>query len=325
MQDVILKTDSGVVDLSIVIPMYNEAENVRPFYLRLKRVLEESGRTYEIIFVDDGSTDTTLAALLRFRENDPSMTVIQLRGNYGQTPALAAGFDNSRGDIIIPMDGDLQHAPEDIPAFIEKIDEGYSLVSGWREKRKDPFLSRRLPSAIANWAMRKLSGIDLHDFGTTFKAYRRELIEDLVLYGDFHRFIPVLLKGSGARITEIPIKNIRRSQGNSNYNISRTITVFFDLIRLNFLARFLSKPLQLFGSFGLILAGGGFLITMYLAFLKYFYGLGLLEYRAPLFIVSVILMVIGSQFLTLGLLGEIMVKMYHTSNRKQIYSINQVI
>ena len=324
MQDVISKTDAGTIEFSIVVPLYNEAENVRPFYLRLKRVLEDTGRSYEIIFVDDGSQDYTLAELLRFRENDPCMTVIQLRGNYGQTSALAAGFDHSRGDVIIPMDGDMQHAPEDIPAFIGKIDAGYTLVSGWREKRKDPFISRRLPSAIANWTMRKLSGIDLHDFGTTFKAYRRELLEDLVLYGDFHRFIPVLLKGRGARITEIPIKNIRRSQGKSNYSISRTFTVFFDLIRLNFLARFLSRPLMLFGSFGLMLSGGGFLITMYLVFLKYFYGLGLLEYRAPQFIVSVILMVIGSQFLTLGLLGEIMVKMYHSSNKRQIYSVQQV-
>ena len=319
-----VETRTGRVDVSIVIPLFNEEDNIRPLYLRLKRVLADTGLSYELIFVDDGSTDSTLERILHYRETDNSLTVLKLSGNYGQTPALAAGFDHATGEIIISMDGDLQHAPEDIPRFLEKMREGFTLVSGWREKRKDPFLSRRLPSAIANWLMRRLSGVDVHDFGTTYKAYRRNLLDDLVLYGDFHRFIPVLLKEKKAKIAEIPIRNSKREKGKSNYNITRTFTVFFDLIRLNFLTRFLSNPLQLFGSFGLLLAFSGMATSVYLVYLKYAFGLGLLEYRAPLFILSIMLMVVGSQFLTLGLLGEIMVKIYHSSGKGKIYSVQEI-
>ena len=284
-------------DLSIVIPLYNEGEVVEELYSRLKKVLEGITRRYEIIFVEDGSTDDTLNKLLGIQDADRKVMVIRLRGNFGQTAALSAGFDYAKGDIVVAMDGDLQHLPEDLPKFVKKIGEGYDIVSGWREDRKDPFFTRRLPSKIANWLMSRMSGIDLHDFGTTFKAYRREILDDIHLYGQFHRFVPVLASWMKASIAEIPIENVRQKHRKSHYNITRTFTVIFDLIRLNFLNRYLSRPLQLFGTAGFLITLLGFSIESYLIFMKYIYGLGLMTYRAPLFILGIFLMVIGFLFI----------------------------
>src|SRR4051812_17837614 len=224
------------------------------------------GATYEMVFVDDGSTDTTSKILSDIRAADSRVTVVRLRKNFGQTAGLKAGFDFARGDVIISMDGDLQHDPAEIPAFIAKIQEGYDIVSGWRLQRRDAWLTRRLPSRAANWIMAKLSGLDLHDFGTTFKAYRREIIKDLHLYGELHRFIPALASWSGASIAEIPIKNLSRGSGKSNYGISRTLTVALDLISVKFLLDYSTRPLQLFGKWGLLSTAAGTAAGFFLLF-----------------------------------------------------------
>jgi hypothetical protein len=222
------------------------------------------------------------------------------------------------------MDGDLQHLPEDIPKFIDKINEGYDIVSGWRENRKDPYMSRKLPSKIANWLMAKMSGIDLHDFGTTFKAYRKEIIKDIRLYGQFHRFIPVLASRMKASVVEIPIVNVRQAHRKSHYNITRTFTVLFDLIRINFFNKYLSRPLQVFGTFGLLLGFIGVCINAYLIYMKYMYGLGLMTYRAPLFVLGIILVILAFLFVFLGLLGEMLFKLFHDLNPRKIYSIKEI-
>src|SRR3984893_5453670 len=228
-----MKKISGI-KFSIVVPIFNEEGSATTLYITLTQVMRALGDPYEIVFVDDGSTDRSPAILKGIHEADSSVRILSLRRNFGQTPALKAGFDAARGEVIIAMDGDLQHDPAEIPSFVEKLDEGFDIVSGWRYERKDKWLSRRLPSRIANWSMAKLSGVPLHDFGTTFKAYRREIIQDLPLYGELHRFIPALAAASGARIAEIPVTNPPRQFGKSNYGISRTFRVFLDLLSTKF-------------------------------------------------------------------------------------------
>ncbi|MGZ4846107.1 MAG: glycosyltransferase family 2 protein, partial [Candidatus Angelobacter sp.] len=217
---------------SIVVPFHNEQESVTALYDRLKAVMEATGDTFELVFVDDGSLDRTYKLLREIVTIDSRVVVVKLRRNFGQTSALAAGFAHAQGEFVIAMDGDLQHDPDDIPKFLEMLEQGYDLVSGWRKERVDNFVMRRIPSRIANWAMSKLSGVQIHDFGTTYKAYRREIIQQLPLYGELHRFIPALASWYGASICEIPIKNIVRPKGNSHYGISRTFRVFFDLITI---------------------------------------------------------------------------------------------
>ena len=232
---------------SIVVPLHNEQENVTDLYDRLKAVMEAAGETFEIVLVDDGSNDHTFPMLREIAAVDSRVTVVKLRRNFGQTAGLAAGFDHARGEYIIAMDGDLQHDPADIPVFLEKIAAGYDIVSGWRKVRIDNFWMRRVPSRVANWMMAKLSGVDIHDFGTTFKAYRREILEQVPLYGELHRFIPALASWYGASICEVPIRNVNRERGASHYGITRTFRVFFDLITIRFLLRYLSRPLHFFG------------------------------------------------------------------------------
>src|SRR5438067_11266278 len=231
---------------SIVIPLHNEQENVTDLYDRLKAVMETNGESFEMVLVDDGSSDETFSLLRQIAGVDSRVTVVRLRRNFGQTSALAAGFDHARGEYIIAMDGDLQHDPADIPMFLEKISEGYDIVSGWRKVRIDNFWLRRIPSKCANWLMAKLSGVDIHDFGTTFKAYRREILEQVPLYGELHRFIPALASWHGASICEVPIRNVNRERGASHYGISRTFRVFFDLITIRFLLKYLGRPLHFF-------------------------------------------------------------------------------
>ncbi|MCD4653016.1 glycosyltransferase family 2 protein, partial [bacterium] len=279
------------------------------------------GRTYELIYVDDGSHDKTMDELLKLKDSSGTIRIIKLWSNSGQTAGLAAGFDNCRGKVVISMDGDLQHDPREIPNFIHWIDQGYDIVSGWRENRVDPYLSRKLPSRIANWTMAKLSGYPLHDFGTTYKAYKSEVIKSVVLYGQFHRFIPALVERLKPKIKEIPIKSLPRIGGKSNYNIGRTFTVFFDLIRIHFLTKWLNRPLQIFGSIGFGLGTIGFMIALYLSILKFSTGIAIMEYRAPLFLLSILLMLIGSQLLTMGLLGEIIVKLYYKIPGSRIYTV----
>src|SRR5262250_3807875 len=245
-----METDS-TVRYSVVVPFFNEQENIPPLYMKLTEVMDAIGEPYELVFVDDGSRDDTFKVLSEIYEHDRRVNVVRLRRNFGQTAALKAGFDFARGEVIISMDGDLQHDPEEIPRFLERIEEGYDLVSGWRHQRRDHWLMRRIPSRTANWLMAKLSGVDLHDFGTTFKAYRREILNEIPLYGELHRFIPALASSTGARIAEVPIVNLQRKSGQSNYGIGRTIRVLLDLMIVKFLLDYSTRPAQFFGLLGM--------------------------------------------------------------------------
>jgi glycosyltransferase involved in cell wall biosynthesis len=314
-----------VLKYSIVVPFHNEEENVTELYDRLKVVMENIGEPFELIFVDDGSLDRTFALLREIAGIDSRVVVVKLGRNFGQTSALAAGFDHARGEYIIAMDGDLQHDPNDIPKFVEKIHEGFDIVSGWRKRRIDNFLIRRFPSRVANWLMAKLSGVDIHDFGTTFKAYRRDLIHQVPLYGELHRFIPALASWHGATICEIPIKNVNRERGVSHYGISRTFRVFFDLITIRFLLRYLSRPLHFFGTAGMVGEMGGFGIAVYLLFLKFLYGQNVMTEHGPLMIFASVLILAGIQLIGLGLLGEMQVRHYHEPSRRAPYSVARVV
>ena len=309
---------------SIVVPFHNEEESVTELYDRLKAVLEGTGETFELVFVDDGSHDHTFRLLKDIAAVDSRVVVVKLRRNFGQTPALAAGFDHAQGEYVIAMDGDLQHDPADIPAFLEKLEEGYDVVSGWRKERVDNFVMRRFPSRIANWLMAKLSGVDIHDFGTTFKAYRRELLAEVPLYGEMHRFIPALASWHGASICEIPIKNIVAAR-KSHYGISRTFRVLFDLMTIRFLLRYLTRPLHFFGRLGVLSGVAGCLIALWLGIDKFFYHQSIMGEHGPMMIFSAVLILAGVQLLALGLLGEMQVRHYYTAFEATPYSIAKVI
>jgi len=260
------------VKVSVVIPAYNEEENVPILYERLRGVLEKLGCDFEIIFIDDGSTDGTFGVLKEIADRDRRIKVIRFRRNYGQTAAMYAGFDYAEGDVVVTMDADLQNDPEDIPRLLEKLEEGYDIVSGWRINRKDPFLSRRLPSKIANWIISKVTGVELHDYGCTLKAYRSEIAKRYRLYGDMHRFLPALAKRFGARVAEIPVKHHPRLYGRSKYGIGRTVRVILDIFLVKFLNEYITKPLYVFGGVGFLLLVAGILIELYLTLLKVFTG-----------------------------------------------------
>jgi len=310
---------------SIVVPLHNEQENVTDLYDRLKAVMETSGGSFEIVFVDDGSSDRTFALLREIAAVDSRVAVVRLRRNFGQTSALAAGFDHARGDYVIAMDGDLQHDPADIPIFLEKIAEGYDIVSGWRKQRIDNLWLRRIPSRCANWLMAKLSGVDIHDFGTTFKAYRREILEQVPLYGELHRFIPALASWYGASIVEVPIRNVNREKGASHYGISRTFRVFFDLITIRFLLRYLSRPLHFFGSLGMVSILGGGSIATWLMVDKLLNQSDTMAQHGPLMIFSAVLILAGLNLLAVGLLGEMQVRHYHDPSRRSPYYVDRVL
>jgi len=315
-----METESAV-KFSIVVPLYNEEGSVDRLHCRLTRVMREFGQPYEILFVDDGSSDQTAGIIEDLTSIDPYLKVITLGRNFGQTPALKAGFDAARGDVIISMDGDLQHDPAEIPRFIEKLDEGFDIVSGWREKRNDTWLTRRLPSRIANWTMAQISGVPLHDFGTTFKAYRRETIQSIPLYGELHRFIPALAAWSGARIVEIPITNPPRQYGKSNYGISRTFRVFLDLLSTKFLLDYSTKPLHFFGLFGLLATGLGGFSGILLLLQKLILHQQIFASNIALAIAAAVLFVAGVQILCLGLASEMLCRTYYESQQKPIYAI----
>ena len=310
--------------LSVVIPIHNEASNILPLYDRLIAVLEKLEPRFEVIFVDDDSTDTSGELLATLVEHDPRLRVVVLQRNFGQTAALAAGFELAEGEAVIAMDGDLQHAPEDIPNLLAEIDHGYDVASGWRQHRIDGFFSRRLPSRIANWLMSKLSGIELHDFGTTFKAYRREVVQSVRLYGELHRFIPVLASLDGARIAEVPIQNLPRGQGESHYGISRTFRVLMDLITLTFLVRYLTRPMHFFGYLGLLCSGTGALVLGGLIVQK-LRGIHIMLEHGPLLIAGTILSVAGLQLFCTGLIGEVLMRTYFESQNRSIYAVRDVI
>jgi glycosyltransferase involved in cell wall biosynthesis len=310
---------------SIVVPFHNEEENVTALYDRLKAVMETVGESFELVLVDDGSSDRSYKLLEEIAAVDSRVLVVKLRRNFGQTSALAAGFDHAQGDFILAMDGDLQHDPEEVPNFLAKLEEGYDVVSGWRKERIDNFVMRRIPSRCANWLMAKLSGVDIHDFGTTFKAYRREVIHNIPLYGEMHRFIPALASWYGASICEIPIKNVNRERGKSHYGISRTFRVFFDLLTIRFLLKYMSRPLHFFGSLGAIsiLLGGA--VSAFLAALKVFTRQHVMDQHGPLFVVAGVLILAGIQMLAIGLLGELQVRHYYSSQHRSPYTIDRLV
>lgn len=308
--------------VSIVIPLYNEDENVEALHERLKEVLDGLDIEYEIIYVDDGSTDRTLPILEQIQKQDSHVVALSLRRNFGQTAAFAAGFDFSRGDAVITMDGDLQNDPNDIPKLLELIKEN-DLVSGWRKNRKDPFLSRRLPSMLANWLISRVTGVKLHDYGCSLKAYRRDVIKNLKLYGEMHRFIPAVASWYGVRIAEVETTHYPRLRGKSKYGISRTVKVVLDLITVKFLQSFSTRPLQFFGSIGIISGFIGFLVLIYLSIDKLIMGnpIG----GRPLLLLGALLIIVGIQFVGMGLLGEMIVRVYHETQRKPIYVIKKVL
>ena len=311
---------------SIVVPFHNEEENVTALYARLKQVMEQVGDSFELVLVDDGSSDRTYKLLEEIAAVDSRVLVVKLRRNFGQTPALAAGFDHASGEFILSMDGDLQHDPNDIPGFLEKLEEGYDVVSGWREKRIDNFVMRRFPSRIANWLMAKLSGVNIHDFGTTFKAYRREVIQNVPLYGEMHRFIPALASWYGASICEIPIKNVNREKGKSHYGIGRTFRVFFDLLTIRFLLKYLGRPLHFFGGFGALGIFAGSFISALLLGLKILHPhQNVMDLHGPLFVIAGVLIVAGVQLLALGLLGELQVRHYYSTQHHTPYTIDRIV
>jgi len=311
---------------SIVVPFHNEEENVTNLYARLKQVMEQVGHTFELVLVDDGSSDRTYKLLEEIAAVDSRVLVVKLRRNFGQTSALAAGFDHASGEYILSMDGDLQHDPNEIPNFLEKLEEGYDVVSGWRKERIDNFVMRRFPSRCANWLMAKLSGVDIHDFGTTFKAYRREVIQNIPLYGEMHRFIPALASWYGASICEIPIRNVMRQKGKSHYGISRTFRVFFDLLTIRFLLKYMGRPLHFFGSFGALGILAGSIISMILLGLKIIHPhANVMDEHGPMFVIAGVLILAGIQMLAIGLLGELQVRHYYTNQQRTPYAIERLV
>jgi glycosyltransferase involved in cell wall biosynthesis len=311
------------LELSIVVPLYNEEANIEELYARLTHVLGDMGIGYELIFVDDGSRDGTFKLLAQTQAKDNRVHVIRLRRNFGQTGALAAGFDFAEGDVIVAMDGDLQHSPEDIPRLLDKIAEGYDVVSGWREKRVDNFWLRRFPSLIANALMAWLSRLPLHDFGTTFKAYQREVIKNVEMFGQLHRFIPALATMQGVSIAEVPITDTLRQRGSSNYGLSRTFRVLFDLLTVKFLIHYLQRPLQFFGMWGLGMSGGGLLLLAGITILKIFYGVSIYQYLGSL-LLGMLLLILGVQLVAVGLAAELSARIYHTVKGLKIYTIREI-
>ncbi len=309
--------------LSVVIPVYNEEENIERLYEELKEVLDRLRLDYEIIFVNDGSTDRSPEILDRLAEKDPKVRVIHFRKNYGQTAAMYAGFQYAEGDVIITMDGDLQNDPKDIPKLLEKIEEGYDIVSGWRKNRKDPFLSRILPSKIANWIISKVTGVHLHDYGCTLKAYRKEVAKNFRLYGDMHRFLPAVAKSFGAKITEVVVNHRPRLYGKSKYGIGRTIRVILDIFLVKFLNDYLNKPLYVFGSVGLVLMAVGFLIMLYLSVEKIFFGASI--GGRPLLILGVLLFLSGLQLLSTGIVAEVVIRTYYESKSDVPFKVDRLV
>jgi glycosyltransferase involved in cell wall biosynthesis len=311
---------------SVVVPFHNEQDSVVELHRRVAAVMDSLDGSSEFIYVDDRSTDQTPNLLAKVAAEDPRVAVIRLRRNYGQTTALAAGFDYATGEVIIAMDGDLQHDPAEIPALLQTFATGdYDIVSGWRQKRTDNFLMRRLPSLVANWMMAKLSGVNIHDFGSTFKVYRRETIKDIRLYGEMHRFIPALAAWKGARIVEVPIRNAERPGGKSHYGISRTPRVLFDLITIRFLMRYMTRPLHFFGPPGLIGILSGAVILLGLFVDKLVSRGPIFVQHGPLLILGMMLCLFGVQLLAVGLVGELLTRTHFESGADPVYRIERVI
>ena len=307
--------------LSLVIPVFNEEQNLPLLAGEIRQALDPLGIEYEVIAVDDGSTDGSWPCLERLHVQDARWILVGLRRNFGQTAAMSAGFDQARGEVIVTLDADLQNDPADIPRLLA-LAKDYDIVSGWRHHRQDPFLSRRLPSHLANWVISRVTGIRLHDYGCTLKAYRREVVEYLHLYGEMHRFIPAIASWMGITLTEVETHHRPRRYGRSKYGIGRTLRVILDLVTVKFLLSFATKPIQVFGMLGVVASGVGILLGLYLSLLKLLFGAQI--GGRPLLFLAILLIVVGVQFIFMGLLGEMLVRIYHESQRKPIYMIKRV-
>ena len=308
-------------EVSVFLPVYNEEPNLRPLHAKLDEALKALGRSAEIVYVDDGSNDGSLKILREIAEMDPRVRVVALRRNYGQTAAMAAGIDAARGKVLIPMDADLQNDPADIKRLLSKLDEGYDVVSGWRKNRKDKMVTRKIPSMIANRLISWIGGVPLHDYGCSLKAYRRESLQDVRLYGEMHRFIPIYASWAGARVTEIPVEHHARTMGKSKYGLSRTLKVVFDLMTIKFMASYQTKPIYVFGSFGMLAFAISFLAGLYALFLKVIHKADFVQ--TPLPILAIVMFAVGVQFLLMGLLAEMLVRTYHESQAKAIYAVRE--
>ena len=315
------------IKYSVVVPLYNEEALLEELHSRIDRVMKALGEPYEIIFVNDGSRDGTAVVLERLAERDDRLVFIDLRRNFGQTTALQAGMDQAQGEIIIAMDGDLQHDPEEIPVFVEKMKEGYDIVSGWRVRREDNLFMRQLPSRAANWMLAKASGVPIHDFGTTFKAYRREILKGVRLYGDMHRYIPAVCARLGARICEVPIKNVPRQAGRSNYGITRIFRVALDILALRFINVYMTRPLHFFGKWALISSGTGTVILTYGLVRKLldWQNFHLFQRHGPLMALGFMLSVTGLLLLATGLIGELLVRIYFESTGARTYAVRRLV
>ena len=311
-------------ELSVVIPIFNEAPNLEPLHQEFRQTLESWGRPYEVIFVDDGSTDGSFEILERLHRADPCVQVIQFRRNFGQTAAFAAGFAAARGSIIVTSDGDLQTDARDVPRLVQRLGDGFDIVCGWRRERKDAWLSRRLPSFVANRLISRATGVRLNDYGCSLKAFRAEVVKPLRLYGEMHRFLPALASEVGVRIAEEPVNHRPRRHGASKYGISRTIRVLLDLLTVKFLVSYSTRPLQVFGPPGMALGATGLLLCAYVAYMKYLY-FGPWVDRTWLLLLGILLIFTGLQFVTLGLLAEMLARTYHESQSKPVYVIRQTL
>ncbi|MGD1716245.1 glycosyltransferase family 2 protein [Dapis sp. BLCC M172] len=317
------KSSPTQLDVSIVTPIYNEVDSIPQLLETISTTLRENQLTYEIICIDDGSQDGSTKLLTELAEKRTDLKALILRRNYGQTAAMAAGFKYATGKVVVTLDGDLQNDPADIPLLLSKLDEGYDLVSGWRKNRQDDAVTRLLPSKIANWIIGRVTGVDLHDYGCSLKAYRLELVADMNLYGELHRFLPALAFIEGARITEMPVNHYARRYGKSKYGLGRTFRVVMDLLTVFFMKKFLTRPMHVFGMLGFVSGGLGLFFGIYLSILKFGFGENLAD--RPLLILVVVLLLAGLQLFSFGLLAELLMRTYHESQERPIYRVREVI
>ncbi|MFC2029423.1 glycosyltransferase family 2 protein [Chloroflexota bacterium] len=309
------------MDISVVVPVLDEEESLPLLHERLTEALAEAGYEYELIIIDDGSTDRSFEILCELQAQDEHLRVVRFRRNFGQTAAFAAGFDRAQGDVIITIDADLQNDPADIPALVSKMDEGYDVVSGWRLNRQDRFLDRRLPSIVANWLIGWVTDVRIHDYGCSLKAYRRDVLADVQLYGELHRFIPALAHAAGARVTEIPVSHHPRRYGKAKYGLSRTVKVFLDILAVRFLMSFSTRPIHIFGLLGLGSFLVGSLVLTYLAAVRLFFQQPIAN--RPLTLLGILLVMLGVQLVTSGLLAELVTRTYYESQGKRIYTVRE--
>ena len=320
-------TDGKKITLSVVARVYNEAPNIRPLYQEITAALEGVNQAYEIVLVDDGSTDGGFETMRELYEADPRVVVVRFRRNFGQSAAFAAGFDHAQGEIIVTLDADLQNGPADIPRLLEKLAEGYDVVAGWRQNRRDNVI-RKIPSVIANWLIARATGVRLHDTGCSLRAYRREVVDNINLYGQMHRFIPALASWVGITLAEMPVNHRPRTRGKAKYGkfgLDRTFRVILDLVTVYFMLGFIGRPMHLFGTIGLISGGLGAVIGLYLSSLKLLYGYRYQIGERPLLLLAILLIMIGVQFLAMGLLGELVVRTYYESQSKPVYFVRTVL